>query len=376
MMDALGLRLRQPCFRHLPLCAFIWVLVCSQQPVLADSLDDVLQSLNKRQALSRTILYKIRGTQFVAKASLGNSQPLHDYSGPTSALWKMDFSNNWLLMQRQAKIFSASLNDFKDDNYAIYSDGLTMKTFGPWTKELRAKGYSEKMADVSLKTLKPNSPPWNAVPDRPLFYYHGQLFTADHSGLFYQKLQSRLNRHAFQDFELKALSGVNCIVVRSKLYSLYTVEYWFDIGKAYSVIKVDIVGKAGLLRQRTVIWPRSIEWGWIPEKWETTLYDDAGSLVSSEQQFVDEVKINEPYEKSDFEGEVLPPNTIVKDHDKKNTYLKVNADGNLVAFVPDSAPSTNPIWRILIYTALASALVFCAILVYRTYKRRKKARLT
>ncbi len=320
------------------------ILFCLITTGNASGTDDLLDSLSKRQSRTNAFYYKTEGTRFTPKQRpFPNKPAIEEHTSNLSECFKIDFKNNWAIHETNLERFNLSRQVYLPHHFQLYYDGVTLKQFGPFTSaERKALGYSEVMANVAFKTLDPKDKvQWTEIWDLPLFYYHGFMFSPARPPAI-QDIAKGSGDFAYESISKAELEKIQCNVVRiQRDGGKMSGEYWFDPARGYSLMRVDIFGPDAKLRHRIDIKPEKAEWGWIPRSWEYTSFKaKTGVLEVSVKVEVTAFAINEVFDKTQFQGPDLIEDDIVKNRNTKD-YYKLDADKNLVRFVPNRARTQN-----------------------------------
>jgi hypothetical protein len=347
-----------------------FVLACGLRAVSAqaqsdDDLQAFMQSLERRRASTKTVLYEAAGEKLLASEFIEGAP---EHTSPLKTTVKIDFARNWVLHELDCANFFPTIKQYLPRAERVVYDGVVAKRFHPYDAATRAQvGLSNHQADATVST--PNEQSWLTAfsfTDEAVLVHHGYVLPKGKGTRLVQKIGLFASAKDLQKNRRAELDGVACAVFSQEIVKTARHEYWVDPKRDYCCLRIDkLVGSN--LRARLDIVPKKAAWGWVPDSWEATYYGGHGKLIFVDRQRVTKLRINETFAKSDFQ-EPVAPGSIVKDNDNKS-YWKAGAGGQLMPFDPDAElpAEDSSSWK---WLAMLVVAVSVLAIGYRWMKHR------
>ena len=353
-MNRIGKRLQGMCSFRKGICllatvtAFFEVLF-TVGLVESAEISDIREAWRRRQELATSVSYDWKVESWYASGSL--VKITNPFEGPATVsetstipakfpekdtVTKRDFSvdllsNSLFRMSRKGPKWDIGAGEFVDREYASIFDGKVGKEFyRRLSTEALSKGLINKhrsnydLRDIFplLINFRPLHPEVNALPDTAVI---------------------KLGEYRDEDS--------NCVIVEvaGSEENGFATEYWLDVEKDYSAVKVYRRIRGNIVRQFDIAYSLTESVGWIPISWSIAVLNQEGDIQLSMKTTLVDYEINKDLSEADFQFE-FPVFTKVTDWTEKSPSTYVVGEGRKIrnvkraelnARVPDSTLKTT-----------------------------------
>lgn len=347
-------------------------------------LDKLAAAWRSRRASTHTIRYKCEGTAVVPKGSCNGDHalppdvrgdvPPEDHQSKEILSIVADLDKKWCRKEVQHEVFFLSAAKFIPEYVVNIYDGAIFKAFTPRDRNT-SKAYTPSPAqpDAYLASTdqKKYVGPFFLYRELPVFFGHG-IFNPD---LDPRTFQSLPDMWKFQPVGQVVHKDRSCLALRSPPSgdrAGHFDEIWVDLERQGAVLRWLKSSSGALVLQADIDYQQTPD-GWLVKGWDITHYEGKGRLVISCHFDVTQHSVNAAVEPSEFQIS-LEPGMVVKDRSKSHELQKVEPDGSMTPFFPESTSSGSSSWswlKAMLGVVFALVLVIGGARLIRKYARNK-----